>query len=306
MLVTTRSTPIRCAAMKVRPTPTIAGDAEPDPPRGPVAAARRAPAPGRATAAAAPGPASRPSAGVEAEPAREPLAGASPARGPRSRARRRRSTSAATARPGVALRRRARRRAHAREPLGRTAQRLQLLGEPLRVGGRDQDAVLAVGDHVGVAGDVRGEHRGAGGERLGEDHAEALARQRRGAEQVGLVQAAPELVAVDPAERVDPLPATPGRRGSGRPRRASAPITVSRASSCSTSASNAVSSTGRPLRSSGPADEDQPQLRRRAASGPPAGRRRRRRSGSRRRCRRTSAGRSRPRPRRRRSGRRAG
>ena len=44
-----------------------------------------------------------------------------------------------------------------------------------------------------------------GRERLGQDHAEALAEQRRRAEQVGLAEAAPELAVADPAERLDAL-----------------------------------------------------------------------------------------------------
>ena len=72
-----------------------------------------------------------------------------------------------------------------------------------RVGGRDQDAVDAVVDDVRVAGDAGGEHRGAGRERLGQDHAEALAGQRRSAEQVRLVEAPPQLLLGDPATGVD-------------------------------------------------------------------------------------------------------
>ena len=54
-----------------------------------------------------------------------------------------------------------------------------------------------------VAGDVGRDDRSAGRERLGQDHAEALAAQRRGAQHVGLVQAAPELLVVHAAVRLD-------------------------------------------------------------------------------------------------------
>ena len=87
---------------------------------------------------------------------------------------------------------------------GARLKALQRLGEPLGVGGRDEDTVVAIGDDVGVAGDVRGEHRRAGRERLGEDHPEALAGERGSAQEVGLRQPAPELGAADPAERPDP------------------------------------------------------------------------------------------------------
>ena len=73
-----------------------------------------------------------------------------------ARARRRASTSRGDPRPGVALRpTRAPRRPSRASRSRAAAQRLQLLGEPLRVGRRDEDAVDAVADHVGVAGDVR-------------------------------------------------------------------------------------------------------------------------------------------------------
>ena len=67
-------------------------------------------------------------------------------------------------------------------------QALQLLGEALRVAGRDEDAVDAVADDVRVAGDVGGDDRRARGEGLGQDHPEALARERRRAEHVGVAQ----------------------------------------------------------------------------------------------------------------------
>jgi hypothetical protein len=81
---------------------------------------------------------------------------------------------------------------------------LQLFGEALWVAGRDEHAVDPVGDDIAVAGDRRGDCRGAGGEGLGEDHAEALAGERGGAEQIGLVQSRPQILPGDPAADVDP------------------------------------------------------------------------------------------------------
>jgi hypothetical protein len=106
--------------------------------------------------------------------------------------------------PGVALSASPRRLAHRGEALGLVMGALQLLGEPLRVAGRDEDAVDAVADDVAVAGDRRGDRRGAGGKRLGQDHAEALARERGGAEHVGLVQRPPEPVFGDATADLDP------------------------------------------------------------------------------------------------------
>ncbi len=61
----------------------------------------------------------------------------------------------------------------------------QRLGERKRVAGRDKLPVYAVAHDIAVAGDVGSEYGGRGGERLGQDHAEALAVQRRRAEHVG-------------------------------------------------------------------------------------------------------------------------
>ena len=79
-------------------------------------------------------------------------------------------------RPRIALGAAARLETHLPQPLRLVMGTLQLLGEALWIGGRDQDAVDAVADDVVVAGDVGGDHRCAGGEGLGEHHAEALAR----------------------------------------------------------------------------------------------------------------------------------
>ena len=54
--------------------------------------------------------------------------------------------------------------------------------------GRNEQPVDPVAHDVAVARDVRAHDRGAGGEGLCQDHAEALAAQRGGADEVGLVQ----------------------------------------------------------------------------------------------------------------------
>ena len=82
---------------------------------------------------------------------------------------------------------------------------MKLLGEALGVGGGDQDAVGAVVDDVAVAGDVGGDDRRAGRERLDQHHPEALAAERRRAEDVGLMKAAPQLVLGEPAAGLDRL-----------------------------------------------------------------------------------------------------
>ena len=80
---------------------------------------------------------------------------------------------------------------------------LQLLGQALRIPRRHQQAVHPVADDIAVAGDVGGNHRRAGGEGLGQHHAEALARERGRAEHVGAVQLSPEAVAGDATADVD-------------------------------------------------------------------------------------------------------
>ena len=107
------------------------------------------------------------------------------------------------ARPGVALGAAAGGLAHRPQALGLVVDALQLLGQALRVGGRDQDAVDAVADDVAVAGDFGGDDRRAGGEGLGQHHAEALAGERGRAEHVGAVQLGPEALAGDAAADVD-------------------------------------------------------------------------------------------------------
>ena len=109
-----------------------------------------------------------------------------------------------------------------------------------------QPSIHAVAQDVAVAGDVGGEHRRAGGQTLGEDHAKALTPQRRRAQHVG----ASQLGAACGARR--PCPARGMPRSSSvmcATSSADAPTSVSVAGTCSRSASNARSSTGRPLRS---------------------------------------------------------
>ena len=129
-------------------------------------------------------------------------------------------------------------------------EELQLLGERLRVGGRDQDAVGAVGDDVAVPGDRRGDHGRAGGQRLDQDHAEALAGEGGRAEQVRLAELAPEDRSRRPcrARRCGDMSSGSATRreiSSG-----SAPTTSAVRGRARPAPANAESSTGRPLRSS--------------------------------------------------------
>ena len=121
---------------------------------------------------------------------------------------------------------------------------VQRLGERERVAGRHQQAVAAVLDDVAVAGDVRRHHGRAGRERLGQHHPERLAAQRRRAEDVARASAARFSASSTRPERGHAARVVEQRREVPAP----APITVRRAGTCSRSASNARSSTGRPLR----------------------------------------------------------
>ena len=105
--------------------------------------------------------------------------------------------------PGVALGAAPGRLAHLAQARGFVVDALELLGEALRIAGRDEDAVDAVLDDVAVAGDLGGDHRRTGREGLGQDHAEALARERRRAEHVGLVQLLPQALTGDAPMEVD-------------------------------------------------------------------------------------------------------
>ncbi len=106
--------------------------------------------------------------------------------------------------PGEALRTLPRRARHALAPSRIQRERAQLLGECQRVARRREHAVLAVAHDVAVTGDVGRDHGRGGGERLRQDHAEALAALRRRAQHVGLAQARELLLLGDLAERLDP------------------------------------------------------------------------------------------------------
>ena len=95
------------------------------------------------------------------------------------------------ARPGVALGAQARGRAELGRARAVEREVAQRLGEPRRVPAREEQPVDAVGHHVAVAGDVRRHDRAAGGERLGQDHAERLAAQRRRGQHVGAARSRP-------------------------------------------------------------------------------------------------------------------
>ena len=88
-------------------------------------------------------------------------------------------------RPGVARRVRPRLDGHRGAALGRHGEVAQGLGQGRRVAAREEHAVDPVAHDVAIAGDVGGDDRRAGGERLGEHHAEALAAQRGRDQQVG-------------------------------------------------------------------------------------------------------------------------
>ena len=125
-------------------------------------------------------------------------------------------------RPGETLGALARGLGHRRAPVGVEGQRPQGLAERHRVADRHEHAVQPVAGDVAIAGDVRCHHRGAGGERLREHHAEALAAERGRAEQVGLAQQAPLLGVVHgpgdlhalrlQEQRLDLLDRGPGHR----------------------------------------------------------------------------------------------
>ena len=137
------------------------------------------------------------------------------------RPRARRSRSRPRRPPGPARRRAARRTARAVSQRGgrqRVAaggverQRPQRLAERGGVAARHEDAVGAVVDDVAVAGDVGGDDRRAGRKRLGQDHAEALAAQRRGGQDVGLAQDLDLGRVVDLAQDGDALAAVEQQR----------------------------------------------------------------------------------------------
>jgi hypothetical protein len=96
-----------------------------------------------------------------------------------------------------------RRAGHPGTAVGLVVEVAQRLGERLRVGDGHEHAVDAVTDDVAVAGDVGCDHRGAGGERLGQHHPEALPAQRRRAQDVGALQLLALARIVDLAQHVD-------------------------------------------------------------------------------------------------------
>ena len=123
-------------------------------------------------------------------------------RGPRRRPSARRS----------AARARAPRRPSPRAALGRHGEVAQGLGQGGGVAAREEHAVDPVAHDVAVAGDVGGDDRRAGGEGLGEHHAEALAAQRGRDEQVGRGQRGGLLGVGDLAQHVDALRAVEHER----------------------------------------------------------------------------------------------
>ena len=103
-------------------------------------------------------------------------------------------------RPGEALRVHRGGLPHRDAPLRREPQLEQRLGERGRVAARHEHPVDAVAHDVAVAGDVGGDDRRAGREALRQHHAEALAAERRRAQQVGRLEHALLLGVVDAAE----------------------------------------------------------------------------------------------------------
>ena len=108
-------------------------------------------------------------------------------------------------RPGEALGAAARGGAHALAALGVDGQRVQRLADRGGVARLHEQAVGAVANHVAIAGDVGGDDRSTGRERLGQHHAEALAAERRRDQHVGLVHQPPLLVVGHAADDVDPV-----------------------------------------------------------------------------------------------------
>ncbi len=104
-------------------------------------------------------------------------------------------------RPGEALGALARGERHALAPAWIERERAQRLGERERVAGGHEQSVAPVAHDVAVAGDVRGDHRRRGGERLRQHHAEALAVQRGRAQHVGALQLGELALLGDLAER---------------------------------------------------------------------------------------------------------
>ena len=81
---------------------------------------------------------------------------------------------------------------------------VQRVGERDGVAGRREPPGLAVAQHGAVAGQVGGDHRNAGGHRLGQHDAEALGGQRRRADDLRRRQVGDLLLVGDPAESLYP------------------------------------------------------------------------------------------------------
>ena len=103
----------------------------------------------------------------------------------------------------------AKRSARSRAALAMRSRRRQIeceqsqrLGESERVARRDEQAVAAVAHDVAIAGDVRGYDRLCRGERLGQDHAEALSVQRGRAQHLGARELLELALLGDLAERL--------------------------------------------------------------------------------------------------------
>ena len=135
----------------------------------------------------------RPSAGASAEPRRRPrVARARRARGDARSRPRRPSTHLARRRAARRSARRARRAAarHARARARGSSARSRSASASAVASPRGTSRPSTPSrDDVAVAGDVRGDDRRAGRERLGQHHAEALAAERRRAEHVGRARA---------------------------------------------------------------------------------------------------------------------
>ena len=172
-------------------------------------------------------------------------------RGTRSRARRRARPARRSAARRSARRCRGPRAPIATRRLGLDVQALQLLGEPLRVGRRDQDAVDAVADDVGVAGDRRRRPRGVPAANASVRTMPKLSPASEGAQSTSAsCELAPEIARDDPAERVDRLISVRvGERARDRPRGRRRRRSGGRARARPAPRRRA-SRTGRPLRSS--------------------------------------------------------
>jgi hypothetical protein len=93
--------------------------------------------------------------------------------------------------PGEALGPLARRRRHASAAVAIQRQRAKPLTQGDGIAHRHELAVDAVADDVAIAGDVRGDNRRRGRERLRQDHPEALAAEGGGHEHVGAAEELP-------------------------------------------------------------------------------------------------------------------